>query len=303
MLVAGAGPAGLTAAATLARHGVADAASWSAARPSGLPAGDRGQHAHHGAPALAWGSRRRCRPAASTSSGSVDLRDAGLGRPRASRVPLGLPDAGSRARSSARPRRPACPRTTSSGCCCATSAPRPSASVEHGRRGRRCSTTGRTASVPAPRPRERRPPGCCARYLIAADGAHSTVRAALGIPMRGPADLATGGHGPVPRAPLGPRRPAPLRHLRHRPRRRRRHAAAGRPGRPVALSAPVGGPERERPRRDGGAAMVRRIRLATGVAGLRAADRAGRHVRLRRPGRRALPRRAAPSWWATPPTG
>jgi putative polyketide hydroxylase len=40
-----------------------------------------------------------------------------------------------------------------------------------------------------------------ARYLIAADGAHSTVRAALGIPMRGPADV-LGGTQALMRAPL-----------------------------------------------------------------------------------------------------
>ena len=65
-----------------------------------------------------------------------------------------------------------------------------------------------------------------ARYVIAADGAHSRVRTALGIAMHGPDRLAEARQRRVPGAAVGVARRPPVRHLRHRPSRGGgRHAA------------------------------------------------------------------------------
>ena len=82
--------------------------------------------------------------------------------------------------------------------------PAPRRAGDRGRRDRastptasasRCATsaTGATRRVEA-------------RYVVAADGAHSRVRAALGIEMRGPDESHRGVHGAVPGAPVGRRR-------------------------------------------------------------------------------------------------
>ena len=73
------------------------------------------------------------------------------------------------------------------------------------------------------RPARRR---CTLATSSAADGAHSTVRTALGIAMHGPDRLDGGSRGAVPRPALGHARRPPLRHLRHHaPRGRRRSSS------------------------------------------------------------------------------
>ena len=151
-------------------------------------AGDRGEPALDGADAR-LGHRGRDR------AGGVDVEWRGwqsttlaasprvdvAGRParRASRRPC-----------SARPPRHACPRTTSSRCCWSTCGPwapracswtpRWSASRPGPTASRSSCATSRPATLRTVR----------ARYLIAADGAHSRIRTALGIAMRGPDGIA-----------------------------------------------------------------------------------------------------------------
>ena len=124
-------------------------------------------------------------------------------RPPARRSPSATRRA-SRARSSARAPRPAWPRTSSSRCCWTTCARCRPARVELGtevvdvavERRRACARCCGTSRTGAPRIVR-------ARYLVAADGAHSAVRRALGIAMRGPDRLGRRRHRALPRAAVG----------------------------------------------------------------------------------------------------
>ena len=117
------------------------------------------------------------------------------------------------------------------------------------------------------------------RYLIAADGIRSTVRAALGIPTQGPGQRRRQPRHPLPRSAVGGRRRASPRHLL-RGRGRQEGRAPGRPARPLA-----GRPQRPR-------AAGRRARGPRGRrrARPRARDRERRHRRVRGRARRSLPR-------------
>ena len=79
-----------------------------------------------------------------------------------------------------------------------------------------------------------------ARYVIAADGAHSTVRTTLGIPMRGPEHLAEQ-LSVLFRAPLW-KLLGDTRYVLYAVTRRRRggHVSSGRAGRPVAVRQGLG---------------------------------------------------------------
>ena len=181
-LIVGAGPAGLTAAGTLARLGVEPCSSTAPELSSAAP-GDLGQHPVDGAVALLGArggdpGRRRRRGVADAAR-----RDAGGRRPR---DPVADRAADARAEprdqsDRARVRAPGPPRA---------GAARPR--VAHGARvelgvevtGVRPVSDGVRATlrdVATGRERHVR-----ARYLIAADGAHSRVRRALGIPCTGP---------------------------------------------------------------------------------------------------------------------
>ena len=123
----------------------------------------------------------------------------------------------SRPRCSARPRPPACPRTTSSPCCSSTCAPCGAPA---------CTSTPRWSGV------EDLPEGVevvlrdvasgavrtvRARYLVAADGAHSRIRTALGHRHARTRRARPRRHGDLPGAVVAGRRRAPLRHLLRRP--------------------------------------------------------------------------------------
>ena len=128
-----------------------------------------------------------------------------------------------------------------------------------------------------------------ALFVVGADGAHSTVRAQLGIPMAGPAALAEY-HSVQFRAPLA-QIAADRRYgitvithpgaagvlARHGPGDRWRYAREWRPGQARLAELPAGAARRADRRRG------RRARSA-------AADRAGQRLLLRRPDRRPLPR-------------
>ena len=141
-----------------------------------------------------------------------------------------------------------------------------------------------------------------ARYLVAADGAHSSVRAALGIRDAGARPPAGSRQRALPRAAVGARRRPPLRPVRDHAPSRRGRSTARRSGRSLALR----GADRARcrPARDrvhGAGARAahsdrgRRPHAAT-------ADRANRQLHVRRPARRAASARAARSSSATPRT-
>ena len=120
-----------------------------------------------------------------------------------------------------------------------------------------------------------------ARYLVAADGIRSTVRAALGIPTHGPGHVGTS-LGILFRAPaVGGRRRAPPRHLLRR-RGRDEGRAPGRPARPLD-----GRPRRPASRQDV-VDEVRRGRSACPDLEPRIENVARRRLRGR--ARRALPR-------------
>ena len=77
-----------------------------------------------------------------------------------------------------------------------------------------------------------------ARHVIAADGAHSTLRRAVGIELVGPDDADDRLDDAVPRPALGGRRPAPARDLLDRPRRRPLGPDPDRARRPLAVRPP-----------------------------------------------------------------
>ena len=236
VLVVGAGPAGLTAAITLARQGVADARRGAAARacrrlPRATVVSTRSMEIFR-----SWGledeitRRRRRRRVAAVVEPTRSPTPRRAPRTRSATRPA------SRARCSARPARPACRRTTSSRCCSPTcarcrpprsrSAPRWS-SVAHGPDGVRVDAARRRRPA---RARSSRP-----RYVVAgrrraqrraARGRHRDARP--GRPRRQR-------HRPVPRAAVGPARPAPLRHLRRRAPRGGGRLPARRARRPLAL--------------------------------------------------------------------
>ena len=211
-------------------------------------------------------------------------------------------DAGSRAPWSARRARRACRRTTSRPCCCATCARRPARARRARHRGRRASTSGpdgvRAVLRDAPR---RRRASSRARYLVAADGAHSTVRArarhphARARPPRARSSRRCSAHrcgtcsastGTASTASPTPRPPG---------------LSSGRPGRPLALRhvlesrGRAGGRLRRGTAHRAHPARRRRPRPP-------AARSSGSGLLLRRADRRRLPRRRARSSSATPPT-
>ena len=248
--------------------------------PPRAAAGERGQHL---AMELmrSWGLEERgCAPA----SVDVELQpwvcETLAAAPRRRMPPPPASRRASRARSSARPGRPACPRTTSSRCCsatCARSRPRASntgtevaAARERARRGPRvgCATSQRRTRA-----------GSAARYLIAADGVRQRGprRArhpdAAGRPELGERLSA------LFRAPLWDLLgDAPLRHLLSSPRRRGRASSAGGSPATGGCSRPTGIPSREglaepRPRRryalDPARGRHRRARAADRARGAR----------------------------------
>ena len=131
-----------------------------------------------------------------------------------------------------------------------------------------------------------------ARYLIAADGIRSTVRAALGSPPTGPGHVGDQPRHPLPRAAVGRRRRAPARHLLRR-RGRQEGRAPGRPARPLDVRA------RATPRRRTSPARSAQV---AGVPGLEPEieNVAPSTTRSSSPSASAS---AARSWSATPPTG
>ena len=266
VLVAGAGPAGLATAAILARYGVETLLVERRGRLSGLPR----------ATAVSTRSMELMRSLGleeEVRAGGVDVEWLGwacetlASAPAGVALPLGLPTREQSALVS--PTGPACvPQDHLERVLLRHLRSRPSVRVamgtevellDNGPAGVRALLRDRAAGTA----RE-----LAARYLIAADGAHSAIRAALEIPMRGPADLATGVSA-LFRAPLwdlvGPHRYG-LYDINR--------AGAGGVLLPAGpddrwLYGTIGGPELEGLVRDGGAAMVRRIRLATGLDGLR----------------------------------
>ena len=170
------------------RHPIA--ARRAARRDVAAAAGHRRQHPLHGADPHRGGWRRRCARARSTSSWlMLRVRDARTRR-RGYRDPGRHADTGADRPRSAPSSRRACRRITSRPCCCATCVPT-AARAPSSRPRSSAWTTGPTACVPfcgTQRAGDERV--VRARYVVAADGAHSTVRRALGIPMRGPDHLA-----------------------------------------------------------------------------------------------------------------
>ena len=238
MVIAGAGPAGLTAAAALARHGVRSTLVERRRRLSALPR----------ATAVSTRSMELLRALGledEVRAGEVDARwqglayrDAGVGRPgEPSRS--GFPSR--EAERAGEPDRPGvrAPGPPGAG----PAAPPARHGPGAGRDGHRARARGRRRRRgPRGRPAGRRRPGSRvrARYLIAADGAHSAVRRRSGIPMDGPDDLGRVVAALV-RAPLwevaGPHRYGFYEITR--PRRGGRHVP-GRPRRPLAATATFG---------------------------------------------------------------
>ena len=189
VLVAGAGPAGLAAAAILARYGVETLLVERRGRLSGLPR----------ATAVSTRSMELMRSLGleeEVRAGGVDVEWLGwvcetlASAPAGVALPLGLPTREQSALVS--PTGPACvPQDHLEPVLLRHLRSRPSVRVamgtevellDNGPAGVRALLRDRAAGT------ARR---VDARYLIAADGAHSAIRAALEVPMRGPADLAT----------------------------------------------------------------------------------------------------------------
>ena len=307
VLVVGAGPAGLAAADRPRPPRRRVAPGGAAARPVQPAARHRRQHPLDGALPLAGASRSDVR------AGGVDVEwrlwcaRRSPGRRRRRRVAVGSADAASSS-AVAEPDRPGLraagpPRAGAARSTCARCrpprsswAPRSSTLAERPTTasGRRCATRATGASA-----------GRHARYVVAADGAHSAVRRRARHRDARPRPPRRQRHGPVPRAAVGPARRPPLRHLR----RHHRRGAEGTflpagPRRPLAVRRRSTSPAAEEPadsraRRSPGCIRARRRRARPRS---RAIERVG-DVPLRRAARRALPRRAACSSSATPRTG
>ena len=128
-----------------------------------------------------------------------------------------------------------------------------------------------------------------ARYVVAADGARSALRRALGIELIGPDELDGRLHDAVPRAAVGRGRPPPPRHLLGR----RRRASCRRAGPTAGCSAHAAIPPR-RPPTEPCAELIRRAR-GRAAACRCGSSRRGASPRPRSspsvPLRRRLPRR------------
>ena len=250
----------------------------------------------------AWRPRAtRSWPAASTPTcgcGSARRSSTRRAGPRACGR---LPDAPSRRPSSARARPAPCRRTGSRTVLRRHVRSLPTVRFELGTAGSSPSTTDPTACTPRSRRRDVRDAHRPARYLVAADGAHSPVRQLLGIDD---ARAATGAYGGVQvlfRAPLW----ALLGDLRYAlyvvttPDAPGLFLPAGPDDRWVYGPALPRTSRRRRPR----PALAQPSDPASGPASPTSIPhRTRRRVPLAGPAGRPVPRRAGPSSSATPPT-
>ena len=299
VLIVGAGPAGLTASILLARQGIASLGGRPPERPAPRAAGARRE------PALArdlpLDGRRH--------GGAARGRDAARRR-RAGRVDDDARPASSSAACRTSVRTTTCSRSRRRRCCnlsqhrlepilrrSASARESPGATLRWrsrmagARRGR-----GRR-DVARPRPRERRDYEVRSRWVLAADGAASRVRNALGIAMIGPDQLAELRHDPR-------RGELPARSSRERPRRSSIGSSTPRAiGTFVAHDIDRPGSFMHRWDPDGRAVAdvhaearcTTIVRRALGHDDVELVVRDRQHVDHDRAGRRALPRRAASS--------
>ena len=300
VVIVGAGPAGLVAAITLARYGVGSLLVErhpAAPLPRATVVSTRTMELLR-----SWGLRGR-------GPGRAARRRMAAAHRRHARSEAAE---GRRSRSASRTRtqarsqpdhaRRACPRTIWSRSCSTTCAG--SRRAEVALRHRAWTTLGQDGDGVhghAPASPDRRRPARPRRLVVGADGAHSRVRARAGHrhgrrrpPGRAP-------HGAVPGAAGRRGRRPPLRHLlRHRPRGGRASScptARATAGCTAGPGTPRASGWRTTPTPGSPASSAPRPAWPTCRSGSWPCARS-----RSRPGRRALPARAASSWSATPPS-